>query len=395
MSDYLSNLAARSLNVAEAIQPRSRSLFEPPHLASIPTSRQDFGIEGVDRVFTESETGLDVTAPIDFASKKSLETNEPFNNSKSTIHNSQSLDQRDRQAELVSEAPSKEVRNLHISPRSLQQSPIPTTVEPTQTRLEPPPTQPPLTPTPLVLPQPSIKREQQQPDQSTVTPTAASAEIQAAPSSSTTEPQSAPPIEPSIHRIVERVASPDVSPTPTLLSPDLSTFQTTVLPPPAPEPLSRRVSQQPDSERSTLTPAVASEITNTELSNNTISSKSQPSPLDPIVQRIVTERVVSSVEPSAKVTSHREASPIKTTLPATSAKVVVQPQVKPHVEPKAPVPVQEQAMPEAIPTIQVTIGRIEVRATPPPTPVSPRQRPALSVMSLDEYLSQRAKGGGR
>ncbi len=51
---------------------------------------------------------------------------------------------------------------------------------------------------------------------------------------------------------------------------------------------------------------------------------------------------------------------------------------------------------EPAPTIQVTIGRIEVRATPPP-PAQPQsqQRPAPSIMSLDQYLQQRSKGGDR
>jgi hypothetical protein len=55
--------------------------------------------------------------------------------------------------------------------------------------------------------------------------------------------------------------------------------------------------------------------------------------------------------------------------------------------------VQESA--SVVPTIQVTIGRIEVRATPPPASSRPSQhQPAgPSVMSLDDYLDQRAKGG--
>ncbi len=52
---------------------------------------------------------------------------------------------------------------------------------------------------------------------------------------------------------------------------------------------------------------------------------------------------------------------------------------------------QESSAPA--PTIQVTIGRIEVRATPPPTARPQTQRSAPSVMSLEEYLNQRAKGG--
>ena len=44
-------------------------------------------------------------------------------------------------------------------------------------------------------------------------------------------------------------------------------------------------------------------------------------------------------------------------------------------------------------TVQVTIGRIEVRAMPPPTPRTHPQRSGPPVMSLEEYLNQRAKGG--
>jgi hypothetical protein len=46
--------------------------------------------------------------------------------------------------------------------------------------------------------------------------------------------------------------------------------------------------------------------------------------------------------------------------------------------------------------VQVTIGRVEVRATPPSAAPAPRpQRPAPAVLSLEEYLRQRDQGGGR
>jgi hypothetical protein len=49
---------------------------------------------------------------------------------------------------------------------------------------------------------------------------------------------------------------------------------------------------------------------------------------------------------------------------------------------------------EPPPTIQVTIGRIEVRAMPPPA--SPTQsRRASPIMTLEEYLRQRSHGGRR
>jgi hypothetical protein len=45
------------------------------------------------------------------------------------------------------------------------------------------------------------------------------------------------------------------------------------------------------------------------------------------------------------------------------------------------------------PTVQVTIGRIEVRATPASEPSRPQTQPVPSpVMSLDQYLHQRSKG---
>lgn len=51
-------------------------------------------------------------------------------------------------------------------------------------------------------------------------------------------------------------------------------------------------------------------------------------------------------------------------------------------------------IPAPVPTIQVTIGRIEIRATTAPTtPAATTARSKPPVMSLDEYLHQR--GGGR
>lgn len=55
---------------------------------------------------------------------------------------------------------------------------------------------------------------------------------------------------------------------------------------------------------------------------------------------------------------------------------------------------REQKQPvQQVPSIQVTIGRVEVRATPPPAPPAPaRQAPTPTVRSLDDYLRQREEG---
>jgi len=52
-----------------------------------------------------------------------------------------------------------------------------------------------------------------------------------------------------------------------------------------------------------------------------------------------------------------------------------------------------QASAEPAPTIQVTIGRIEVRATSPAAPPQ-KQKAASPAMSLEEYLGRRARRGG-
>ncbi len=47
----------------------------------------------------------------------------------------------------------------------------------------------------------------------------------------------------------------------------------------------------------------------------------------------------------------------------------------------------------AVPSVQVSIGRVEVRAVFAPPP-SPSRRPSPSpALSLDDYLKQREKGG--
>jgi len=85
--------------------------------------------------------------------------------------------------------------------------------------------------------------------------------------------------------------------------------------------------------------------------------------------------------------SKRSPSEDRQTSKREPAAAVLQPKVT-LVE-RAPVPVHREA-PAA--TIQVTIGRIEVRATPAAkAPV--RERPAApSAPSLEEYLRQRSKG---
>ncbi|WP_088240654.1 hypothetical protein [Calothrix rhizosoleniae] len=103
--------------------------------------------------------------------------------------------------------------------------------------------------------------------------------------------------------------------------------------------------------------------------------------VEQVILPIAQEEVSSNTK---KLLITQEISPTQTliTPPPTTPKISIV---------KESQPIQETT--EAAPTINVTIGRIEVRATTPATlskPAKPKGKP--SVMSLDEYLHQR--GGG-
>ena len=79
--------------------------------------------------------------------------------------------------------------------------------------------------------------------------------------------------------------------------------------------------------------------------------------------------------------------------PSTQAQVVVQPDVIParQIEPAAPVLAETaRGTTETAPIIHVTIGRLEVRATPSLAPSPRKQRSSPPAMSLDAYLRHRA-----
>jgi hypothetical protein len=68
-------------------------------------------------------------------------------------------------------------------------------------------------------------------------------------------------------------------------------------------------------------------------------------------------------------------------------KVIVQPNVTAYVNRADAEIIEPASLPKPEPTVHVTIGRIEVRATPPPVK-SQKERWKPPVMSLDEYLSR-------
>lgn len=113
--------------------------------------------------------------------------------------------------------------------------------------------------------------------------------------------------------------------------------------------------------------------------------------LEPAVNHGVPGESAQPAEPRLPATPHLEPSGLEPTRRSTPAAVVVRPHVAPHVEPKAPSAAGALATPKSAPSIQVTIGRIEVKATSPQAPSPHTIRSAPPAMSLDDYLRRRTR----
>jgi hypothetical protein len=83
--------------------------------------------------------------------------------------------------------------------------------------------------------------------------------------------------------------------------------------------------------------------------------------------------------------------------PATSSRIVAQPRIRPLPEDRSDGKIglddEKAAMPA--PTIHVTIGRVEVRATQSSSTAPSKSSPSRPAMSLDDYLRGRGNGGAR
>lgn len=119
-----------------------------------------------------------------------------------------------------------------------------------------------------------------------------------------------------------------------------------------------------------------------------------PAPPDPLEVRTTPQ---PAIVPQAEV--KRAIAPQPAAMTAAPSSVVpkqnisvplVQPEVKSLSQPTL---VIKESLNPTPPTIQVTIGRIEVRAMPPAIPQTPKPTPQTTVMSLEEYMRSTGRGG--
>lgn len=107
------------------------------------------------------------------------------------------------------------------------------------------------------------------------------------------------------------------------------------------------------------------------------------------INSLLPENTLQLDAPAAKA-SHPRSAPATATRQGPTTAHELRPDVPPLPELTTPM---ERA--ELTPTVNVTIGRIEVRASKPPEPPRRKPAPKPTVMSLDEYLQSRSNGGGR
>ena len=109
-------------------------------------------------------------------------------------------------------------------------------------------------------------------------------------------------------------------------------------------------------------------------------------------QAAVQRRVVQEPGPPSSTPVQR--APVPASPVSNPAIAVARPHVTRYTEGRMPFPEDHPRGTPATrptPTIQVTIGRIEVRATPPPAQHAKKPNSAPPVMTLDDYLRQRSK----
>jgi len=350
MNDYLRNLAARNVNLADVIQPRLASRFEPTPVHGALGLRTDVPS------FTDEHEMTELAAQASIRPRQAQRA-EP---------QAAATDEHAVRRSLLAQAQplSPTVQEASIIPVPAQdkaEAQSETMLEPQPLSRPAPRAVPSVAPTVMAQPQaPPLLRSDTQPqtplDQTSVRPGVHLPALDVV--SQSAAPKRQPMLQPIIasiieHEVIERQTAQPAQPR----------------------------QQQPSIERRTVQPAQVRE--------------QQPSIERQTVQPAQPRQQQPSIEwRTAQPAQVREQQPSSSDAPQA---VVVQPRVM-RIEHRgedrsnsSPLAMSAQVPPPA-PTIHVTIGRIEVRATVPAMPAS-KPRPAPQTMSLDDYLCQRSRGG--
>jgi hypothetical protein len=129
-----------------------------------------------------------------------------------------------------------------------------------------------------------------------------------------------------------------------------------------------------------LQPVVRTDIYKPTIERPTALGVADPAPLAP------------ALPPESIPETPRPAAPLRPLPDASRRNALPVPILKPIA---TDVPVFPVVPPTPTPTIHVTIGRIEVRATTNAAPAAQKPRAEPAMMSLDDYLTQRAGGAGQ
>jgi hypothetical protein len=349
-NDYLGNLVAKSLDLGEVVQPRPASLFEPSPLAGMSTVGESLALESMD----DEPTTWDAPAP----TWSGVE--QPVSPPRASAPS--------RTAEPDQPGPGA-FPSAAIQPlNQLTQHPLPpgsTATQQTETRPGPNPTHTRNVPDPGLLVQlrgvnPSLPSMEPAPsaDRPEGTPLVTGAKANQASSRDVAESDGRSSLEPAVQQVrVEHVVTRSMPPATPVTQTEAARSE---------DVLTWESHRQVKVER-IIAPSIR--------------------PVTPIKETKATPSDDES-QPTSKPADPRPEPPLAQD---RLAPIGATPEIVPYLEPVAPARTQALA-PEAGPTIHVTIGRVEVRATPAPA-ARKRTRSRPPVMSLDDYLRQRSGGG--
>ncbi|MBE9180873.1 hypothetical protein IQ268_20140 [Oculatella sp. LEGE 06141] len=355
MSNYLNHLIARSFNGVDVIKPRPIALFEPVAPALLPAIAPT--LPGTE----DGDAASLATDAITHLSNQSSSDRSPLSQSPAPLAESQPVPLSDgtamAQDDPFSSSPPVAAQPLTIpaAPLPLPSAASPSPPTPTSQPIgAPEPIQPPPAPIHLGSPNQDVVLPE-----AAFTPAPLPATVLTAPTAPTT--LTAPSVEHPVPPDTINERSPHVSP------------QTAALAQPTSSPSA--VSVRPTLK---LVSPHQSVIEN----NGAIAPSQSAFP--------TASAATVPLAPAVNATL----APVSQAIPEPTLSLPHPPvALQPHSV-SSDLPSPSSSLPSSPPTIHVTIGRIEVRATPPAgSPVAP-SRPKLPVMSLDEYLRQRS-GGGR